>query len=214
MGLLEELAGAAVAVEGAKKLDPNAGIVAEGIAAVVGFEGTEAVTNLIEKKKKRRTMSRAESFPRHPDLAPETSFAEEAPKGPYFRPRCCRPQFSQIVGPGADRKRCARPILRLLSLPPISNPCSFDLPPTLEPVLRMRKRVVRDIHNQRLDTCGKEGQYPRSHLGNRRGRSGLPLMRLSEISWPTLLPRTRATSLYHCITPAMVCPCWLGRCVR
>ncbi len=50
MGLLEELAGAAVAVEGAKKLDPNAGIVSEGIAAVVGFEGTEAVTNLIEKK--------------------------------------------------------------------------------------------------------------------------------------------------------------------
>ena len=50
MGLLEELAGAAVAVEGAKKLDPNAGIITEGIAAVVGFEGTEAVTNLIEKK--------------------------------------------------------------------------------------------------------------------------------------------------------------------
>ena len=50
MGLLEELAGAAIAVEGAKKLDPNAGIVSEGIAAVVGFEGTEAVTNLIEKK--------------------------------------------------------------------------------------------------------------------------------------------------------------------
>jgi hypothetical protein len=50
MGLLEELAGAAVAVEGAKKLDPNAGIVSEGIAAVVGFEGTEAVTNLIDKK--------------------------------------------------------------------------------------------------------------------------------------------------------------------
>jgi hypothetical protein len=50
MGLLEELAGAAVAVEGAKKLDPNAGIITEGIAAVVGFEGKEAVTNLIEKK--------------------------------------------------------------------------------------------------------------------------------------------------------------------
>jgi hypothetical protein len=50
MGLLEELAGAVVAVEGAKKLDPNAGIVTEGIAAVVGFEGTEDVTELIEKK--------------------------------------------------------------------------------------------------------------------------------------------------------------------
>jgi hypothetical protein len=50
MGLLEELAGAAAAVEGAKKLDPNAGILTEGVAAVVGFEGTEAVTNLIDKK--------------------------------------------------------------------------------------------------------------------------------------------------------------------
>jgi hypothetical protein len=50
MGLLEELAGAAAAVEGAKKLDPGAGIVTEGVAAVVGFEGTEAVTNLIDKK--------------------------------------------------------------------------------------------------------------------------------------------------------------------
>ena len=50
MGILEELAGAAVAVEGAKKLDPNAGIFTEGIAAVVGFEGTKDVTELIEKK--------------------------------------------------------------------------------------------------------------------------------------------------------------------
>lgn len=54
MGILEELAGAAVAVEGAKKLDPNAGIITEGIAAVVGFEGTEAVTNLIEKKEEEK----------------------------------------------------------------------------------------------------------------------------------------------------------------
>jgi hypothetical protein len=50
MGFLEEAAGAFVAVEGAKKLDPDAGIVTEGIAAIVGFEGTKAVTNLIEKK--------------------------------------------------------------------------------------------------------------------------------------------------------------------
>jgi hypothetical protein len=50
MGLLEELAGAAVAIEGAKKLDPDAGIITEGIAAVAGFEGTKEITNLIEKK--------------------------------------------------------------------------------------------------------------------------------------------------------------------
>ena len=34
MGILEEAAGAFAAVEGAKKLDPNAGILTEGIAAV------------------------------------------------------------------------------------------------------------------------------------------------------------------------------------
>jgi len=51
MGILEEAAGAFAAVEAAKKLDPNAGIVTEGIAAIAGFEGTEAITNLIEHKK-------------------------------------------------------------------------------------------------------------------------------------------------------------------
>jgi hypothetical protein len=50
MGLLEELAGAAAAVEGTKKLDPNAGIVAEGVAAVAGFKGTEALVDHFEKK--------------------------------------------------------------------------------------------------------------------------------------------------------------------
>jgi hypothetical protein len=50
MGILEEAAGAFAAVEGVKKLDPNAGIITEGVAAVAGFEGTEAITNFIEKK--------------------------------------------------------------------------------------------------------------------------------------------------------------------
>ncbi|MGH9590428.1 MAG: hypothetical protein ACRD25_08530 [Terracidiphilus sp.] len=54
MGILEELAGAAAAVEAAKKLDPNAGLVTEGVAAVVGFEGTEAVTNLLEKHEEEK----------------------------------------------------------------------------------------------------------------------------------------------------------------
>lgn len=54
MGILEELAGAAAAVEAAKKLDPNAGLITEGVAAVVGFEGTEAVTNLLEKHEEEK----------------------------------------------------------------------------------------------------------------------------------------------------------------
>ena len=70
MGILEELAGAAAAVEGAKKLDPNAGIVTEGIAAVVGFEGTEAVTNFIEKKEEEKRINTVEAFAEgsHPDM--------------------------------------------------------------------------------------------------------------------------------------------------
>lgn len=54
MGILEELAGAAAAVEAAKKLDPNAGLITEGVAAVVGFEGTKEVTNLIEKHEEEK----------------------------------------------------------------------------------------------------------------------------------------------------------------
>lgn len=50
MGLFEEVAGAVVAVEGLKKVDPNAGIITEGIAAVAGFEGTEAIVDHFEKK--------------------------------------------------------------------------------------------------------------------------------------------------------------------
>jgi hypothetical protein len=57
MGLLEELAGAVVAVEGAKKLDPNAGIFTEGAAAVAGFEGTEAITDHFEKKEQGEPQS-------------------------------------------------------------------------------------------------------------------------------------------------------------
>ena len=51
MGILEEAAGAFAAVEGVKKLDPNAGIVTEGVAAVAGFEGAKEILNLIEEKK-------------------------------------------------------------------------------------------------------------------------------------------------------------------
>ena len=47
MGILEEAAGAFAAVEGVKKLDPNAGILTEGVAAIAGFEGTEKITEFI-----------------------------------------------------------------------------------------------------------------------------------------------------------------------
>jgi hypothetical protein len=50
MGLFDEVVGAVVAVEGAKKLDPNAGILTEGAAAVAGFGGVEAIEDLLKKK--------------------------------------------------------------------------------------------------------------------------------------------------------------------
>jgi hypothetical protein len=53
MGLLDEaekIAGAVAAVEGIKKLDPNAGIVTEAAAAITGFEGAGAIAERLEKK--------------------------------------------------------------------------------------------------------------------------------------------------------------------
>lgn len=54
MGILDtlgEVAGAVAAVEGAKKLDPNAGLLTEAAAAVAGFEGAGALESTIAKKK-------------------------------------------------------------------------------------------------------------------------------------------------------------------
>jgi hypothetical protein len=53
MGLLEDaekIAGAVIAVEGVKKVDPNASILTEGAAAVAGFEGAGAIAEHLEDK--------------------------------------------------------------------------------------------------------------------------------------------------------------------
>ncbi len=53
MGILDtlgEVAGAVAAVEGAEKLDPNAGLLTKGIAAVAGFKGAGALESLAGKK--------------------------------------------------------------------------------------------------------------------------------------------------------------------
>ncbi len=49
MSLLNELIGAVVAVEGVKKLDPNASLLTEGIAAIAGFEGVKKVTEHMDQ---------------------------------------------------------------------------------------------------------------------------------------------------------------------
>ncbi len=53
MGLLEDaekIAGAVVAVEAEKKLDPNAGLITDGAAAIAGFEGAGGIAEHFEKK--------------------------------------------------------------------------------------------------------------------------------------------------------------------
>lgn len=63
MGILDtlgEVAGAVAAVEGAKKLDPNAGLLTEAAAAIAGFEGAGALESLTTKKK-AETEGEAES---------------------------------------------------------------------------------------------------------------------------------------------------------
>jgi hypothetical protein len=57
MGFMEEaekIAGAVAAVEGMKKLDPNAGILTEAAAAITGFEGAGAIAEHFEKKEEGR----------------------------------------------------------------------------------------------------------------------------------------------------------------
>jgi hypothetical protein len=51
MGFLEEAAGAFVAVEAEKKLNPEGGILAEGMAAFAGFEGAKKIEEHFEEKK-------------------------------------------------------------------------------------------------------------------------------------------------------------------
>ena len=50
MGFLEEAAGAFAAVEGVKKLDPDAGILTEAAAGVAGAFGAEKIIDAVEEK--------------------------------------------------------------------------------------------------------------------------------------------------------------------
>ncbi|WP_175867505.1 hypothetical protein [Burkholderia contaminans] len=63
MGILNtvgEIAGAVAAVEGAEKLDPDAGLLTKAAAAVAGFKGAEALEGLIEKKKEDQSEQAAD----------------------------------------------------------------------------------------------------------------------------------------------------------
>lgn len=53
MGILDELGevvGTVAAVEGAEKLDPDAGLLTKGLAAVAGFKGAGALESMVGKK--------------------------------------------------------------------------------------------------------------------------------------------------------------------
>ncbi len=49
LNLIEEVAGAVVAVKAVDKLDPNAGILAEGMAAFAGYKGVQAIKEHMEE---------------------------------------------------------------------------------------------------------------------------------------------------------------------
>jgi len=49
MGLLNEIIGAVVAEEAVDKLDPEAGLLKKGLAAVAGFEGEKVIEEKIDE---------------------------------------------------------------------------------------------------------------------------------------------------------------------
>lgn len=49
MGLLNEIIGAVVAVEAVDKIDPEAGFLKKGMAAIAGFEGEKLVEEKIDE---------------------------------------------------------------------------------------------------------------------------------------------------------------------
>ncbi len=51
LNALEEVAGAVVAVEGLKKVDPNASFLGEAAAAVAGYKGVELLKEKLEEHK-------------------------------------------------------------------------------------------------------------------------------------------------------------------
>ena len=72
MGILDvagEIAGAVVAVEGAEKLDPNAGLLTKGVAAFAGFKGAGALESLVGKKEDEGDSNEAAP---DADAAPQT----------------------------------------------------------------------------------------------------------------------------------------------
>jgi hypothetical protein len=71
MGILDlagEIAGAPAAVEGAEKLDPNAGLLSKGVAAHAGFKGAGAIASMAGRKQEQRSNELAPDA----DAAPQT----------------------------------------------------------------------------------------------------------------------------------------------
>jgi hypothetical protein len=57
MGLLDEvgkIAGAVAAVEAAEKVDPEAGLLTKGVAAIAGFEGAGKLESLVENREEEK----------------------------------------------------------------------------------------------------------------------------------------------------------------
>jgi len=55
MGLLNEIIGAVVAEEALKKVDPEAGVLKEGLAVIAGFEGEKVIEEKIEEHSENKS---------------------------------------------------------------------------------------------------------------------------------------------------------------
>ncbi len=60
LNALEEVAGAVVAVEGLKKVDPNASFLGEAAAAVAGYKGVELLKEKLEEHKEEEAGGNAQ----------------------------------------------------------------------------------------------------------------------------------------------------------
>ena len=66
LNALEEVAGAVVAVEGLKKVDPNAGLLGEAAAAFAGYKGVELIKEKLDEKTEQPSAEQPSGVPDQP----------------------------------------------------------------------------------------------------------------------------------------------------
>jgi len=63
MGLLNQIIGAVVAEEALKKLDPDAGLLKQGMAILAGFEGEKVIEEKLDEHSAEQNLEQSEQKP-------------------------------------------------------------------------------------------------------------------------------------------------------